>query len=86
MNHDEVIREFMLLPGIAERSAEKLYEVDMHSIEDLRKMDPEEVYGRLLAKDPTSNRVWYYVLRAVSYYLSVENADPEKTKWQYWKD
>jgi len=76
-----------LIPGVGPRIAQSMEDIGIHSVEDLRGRDPEELY-RLdcLKKGFQEDRCALYVWRLAVYYAEHETRDPEKLKWWYWKD
>ena len=80
-------RPLELIPGVGPRIAQSMEDIGIHSLEDLRGRDPEELY-RLdcLKKGFQEDRCALYVWRLAVYYAEHETRDPEKLKWWYWKD
>lgn len=75
------------IPGVGSKIAQELRGLGIHSMEDLKGMDPEELYFRLSTrKGMHVDRCVLYVFRCAIYYASNKNHDPELLKWWNWKD
>jgi hypothetical protein len=82
-----VIKELMKIPSIGRKMAEKLIDIGILSVNDLKNVNPEELYNRY--NDfigIKSDRCVLYSFRCAVYYASNEKHDPEKLKWWNWKD
>lgn len=75
------------IPGVAPRTARSMEDIGIHSVEDLRGRDTEELY-RLdcLKKGFQEDRCALYVYRTAVYFAEHEDQDTEKLRWWYWKD
>ena len=75
------------IPGVAPRTARSMEDIGIHSVEDLRGRDPEELY-RLdcLKKGFQEDRCALYVYRTAVYFAEHEDQDTEKLRWWCWKD
>ena len=82
-----VLKELRRIPGVGVSIAADLYSLDIHSVNDLRSKDPEELYLKLCAiRGMHIDRCVLYVLRCAVYFASYERHDPELLKWWNWKD
>lgn len=74
------------IPGVGEKISHALNLVDVHTVEDLRGREPEDLYRRLeeVTGSPV-DRCVLYVFRAAVYYAGNEEHDPELLKWWNWK-
>ncbi len=81
-----VLKELRRIPGVGASIAADLYSLDIHSVNDLRSKDPEELYLKLCAiRGMHIDRCVLYVLRCAVYFASYERHDPELLKWWNWK-
>lgn len=86
-NKKRILMELQVIPGVGEKTAEDLWELDIHSVGDLRGKDPEELYLRLCDNVGMKiDRCMLYVFRCAVYYASNEEHDPQLLKWWNWKD
>jgi hypothetical protein len=80
--------ELEQIPGIGKIIAKNLARIDIYKVEDFKGQDPEELYEKwcLEALYPSdTDRCVLYVFRNAVYYAN-GGRDPEKLKWNYWKD
>jgi hypothetical protein len=83
------LKELMKIPGVGKSIAHDLWNIGIHSINDLKREDPEELYTLSNKYAGTiQDRCLLYVFRCAVYYAKTENSahDPEKLKWWNWKD
>ena len=81
-----VLKELRRIPGVGASIAADLYDLGIHSVNDLRSKDPEELYLKLCAiRGMHIDRCVLYVLRCAVYFASYERHDPELLKWWNWK-
>lgn len=86
-NRKRILRELQVIPGVGEKTAGDLWELDIHSVGDLRGKDPEELYLRLCDNAGMKiDKCMLYVFRCAVYYASNEEHDPQLLKWWNWKD
>jgi len=86
-NKKRILMELQVIPGVGEKTAEDLWELDIHSVGDLRGKDPEELYLKLCDNVGMKiDRCMLYVFRCAVYYASNEEHDPQLLKWWNWKD
>ena len=82
-----VIKKFRTIPGVGRKIADDLWELGLHSVEELKGRDPEELYKRFCElKGSRVDRCMLYVLRCAVYYASNTTHDPQLLKWWNWKD
>ncbi|WP_135605634.1 helix-hairpin-helix domain-containing protein [Methanococcoides sp. NM1] len=75
------------IPAVGSKMAQELRGLGIHSIEDLKGKDPEELYFKLSTrKGMHVDRCVLYVFRCAVYYASNKDHDPELLKWWNWKD
>ena len=79
--------DLLKIPGVGKNIAQDLRNIGIHTIEELKGRDPEEIY-RLdcLKKGYLEDRCQLYVFREAVYFAEQEEHDPEKLKWWNWKD
>lgn len=81
------IKELQEIPGVGPRIAKELMALGYFCKADLRKSDPEKMYGSLCKKRRQHiDRCVLYVFRCAVYYASNKKHDPELLKWWNWKD
>lgn len=81
------LRRFRTIPGVGNKIAEMLCELGLHSVEELKGRNPEELYSRLCAiKGTHMDRCLLYVFRCAVYYASNTAHDQHLLKWWNWKD
>jgi len=87
LNKKDILKEFMRIPGVGKKTSEDFWRLGLKSIEDLKGIDPTELYLKLGSiKGKNVDRCMLYVIRASVYYASNENHDPNLLKWWNWKD
>ncbi len=75
------------IPGVGRKIARDLWDMDIHSVQDLDGRDPEELYFELCTRMGMQvDRCMLYVFRCAVYYASNTEHDPELLKWWNWKD
>lgn len=83
----EILQELQKIHGVGKRVSQDLYDLNIHSIADLKDKDPEELYFELCEKRGEQiDRCMLYVLRGAVYFAETPKPDPEKLKWWNWKD
>ena len=87
MTKDESIKELKTIPSIGKNLAEDLYNIGIRKISDLKDKDPEELYFKSCAHDGQQHcRCVLYVYKCAVYFANTKNPNPEKLRWNYWKD
>ncbi len=76
------------IPGIGKNMEAHLKRLGYDSIESLKGQNPEEMYEREKKTEKGLCRCVLYCYRLAVYYAETkpENRDPEKLKWESWKD
>ncbi len=75
------------IPGVGPSIAQDLRAIGIDSPKQLRKANPEKLYGKLCDfKAQPVDRCMLYVLRCAVYYSSNSKHEPELLKWWNWKD
>jgi hypothetical protein len=78
-----------VIPGVGKSIAEDLWNIGIHSVDDLRGQDPEVLYD-LSNKfaGMVQDRCLLYVFRCAVYYAETPEGkqNAEKLKWWNWKD
>jgi hypothetical protein len=81
------IKELQQIPGVGKAISQDMWQMGLHSVDDLKEQDPEELYERLcIQKGAQVDRCMLYVFRCAVYYASTDNPAPEMLKWWNWKD
>ena len=87
MTRDESVKELMTIPSVGKSISNKLYLIGIKKISDLRGKNPEELYFKCCAYDNEQHcRCFLYALKCAVYFASTKNPNPEKLRWNYWKD
>lgn len=87
LSKKDVLQELMKIPGVGKSIAEDLWNLNIHTTEDLKDENPEILYKRLCAQQVMKiDRCMLYVFRCAVYYASNQVHDPEMLKWWNWKD
>ena len=87
MNKKQAIKELREIPGVGKKVAEDFLHLGIHSVEQLKNRDPEELYYDLCDYAGLKvDRCMLYVFRCAVYYASNKQHDPELLKWWNWKD
>lgn len=74
------------IPGIGSKLAEKLEELGIKKVSQLKNKNPEYLYEKLMKiRGCHIDRCVLYTFRCAVYYAETENPDPEKLKWWNWK-
>lgn len=75
------------IPGVGKNIAADLEAIGIHTVEDLRGRNPEELYQQdCQQKGFQEDRCQLYVFRCAVYFAEHPSPDAEKLKWWYWKD
>lgn len=83
----DILKEFQKIPGVGKSISQDLYNLGYRSIEDLKNLDPEEMYTNLCVyQNMHVDRCMLYVFRCAVYYAANDVHDPELLKWWNWKD
>ena len=84
---DTIKQSLQRIPGVGPKLTQKLHDIGIRRISDLKGKKPEELYSQMCAKQGVQiDRCVLYVCRSSVYFAETENPDPEKLKWWYWKD
>ncbi len=79
--------ELEQIPGVGKSIAADLHRLGVTSIRQLKREDPEKLYGKLCRFQASPvDRCVLYVFRCAVYYASTRDPDPELLKWWNWKD
>jgi hypothetical protein len=82
-----VLKELQRIPSVGEKAAEDLAKLGIHSVKDLKKKDPDQMFLQLCAlKGQRVDKCMLYVLRCAVYYASHRKHDPKLLKWWNWKE
>lgn len=74
-------------PGVGPKLARLFSEAGVKSFADLKKADPEELYGQICTNQGYQvDRCVLYVCRCAAYFAKNKHHDAEKLKWWNWKD
>ena len=74
------------IPGVGPSIAQDLLDLDIQRVDDLRDVDPEQLYEQLcLLRGTQIDRCVLYVFRCAVYFASHQEHDPELLKWWSWK-
>jgi hypothetical protein len=83
------IKQLMEIPGVGKSIAHDLWNIQVRSVKDLKRRDPQELYDLSNKFAGTiQDRCLLYVFRCAVYYASTSPAKRknEKLKWWNWKD
>jgi hypothetical protein len=81
------LQELEQIPGVGKIIAQDMHNIGIHSIDDLKGKQAEQLYNRLCEfKASPVDRCMLYVFRCAIYYASNTEHDPELLKWENWKD
>ncbi len=81
------LQELEQIPGVGKTIARDMHNIGIHSIDDLKGRQAQQLYDRLCQfKASLIDRCMLYVFRCAIYYASNTDYDPELLKWQNWKD
>ncbi len=79
--------DLRVIPGVGPAVEGDLIALGIHSVEELRGHDPEDLYARLCVyQGMRVDRCMLYVFRCAVYFAETESPDPELLKWWSWKD
>jgi hypothetical protein len=81
------LKALQVIPGVGPSLARDLWNIGIHSVDDLRGRDPEILYGdsnRL--KGMVQDRCVLYVFRCAVYFAETKRPDTQKLQWWWWKD
>ena len=75
------------IPGIGKSLSQDLRDLGYHSVNELKRQDPEMMYQNLMnLRGKHIDRCVLYVFRCAVYYASNDRHDKELLKWWNWKD
>ena len=81
------LQELEQIPGVGKNIARDMQNIGIHSIDDLKGRQAEQLYDRLCEfKASPVDRCMLYVFRCAIYYASNTDHDPELLKWENWKN
>ncbi len=81
------LRELEQISGVGKTIARDMQNIGIHSIDDLKDRQAEQLYDRLSEfKASPVDRCMLYVFRCAIYYASNTDHDPQLLKWENWKD
>ena len=81
------LKQLRQIPGIGKIISDDLWNMGIHSLDDLKGHDPDQLYEKLCDfKASTVDRCMLYVFRCAVYYTSNTTHDPQLLKWWNWKD
>ena len=84
---EQSLKELQEIPGVGKAISQDMWQMGIHTPNDLKGQDPEELYERLCAQQGMQvDRCMLYVFRCAVYYASTANPAPELLKWWNWKD
>lgn len=84
---DQVLREFMKIPGVGKSIAHDLWNLGLRSTSALKRQDPERLYEKFCTLEGKPvDRCLLYVFRCAVYYTSNKEHDPKLLRWWNWKD
>lgn len=79
--------ELEQIPGVGKSIAQDFKNLGIHSVQDLKGCNPQDLYQRLCVQQGKPvDRCMLYVFRCAIYYASTENPEPELLKWWNWKN
>ncbi len=77
------------IPGVGRTFAKDFARIGIHSVSQFRHRDPAELFERLrdanAREDHPTSKNYLYVIRMCVYYAN-GGRDPEKLRWNAWKD
>ncbi len=81
------LQELEQIPGAGYTIARHMLNIGIHSIDDLKGAQAEQLYDRLCEfKASPVDRCMLYVFRCAIYYASNTDHDPQLLKWENSKD
>ena len=81
------LQELEQIPGAGYTIARDMLNIGIHSIDDLKGAQAQQLYDRLCEfKASPVDRCMLHVFRCAIYYASNNDHDPELLKWENWKD
>ena len=81
------LKQLRQIPGIGKIIADDLWNIGIHSLNDLKGQNPDQLYKNLCDfKASPVDRCMLYVFRCAVYYTSNTTHDPKLLKWWNWKD
>jgi len=81
------LHELQQIPGVGKTIARDMQSIGIHSIDDLKGLQAQQLYDRLCEFKPSPvDRCMLYVFRCAIYYASNTDHDPELLKWENYSD
>jgi hypothetical protein len=82
----EILKELQIIPGIGKSIAKNLFDIGIHSIEDLVGKNPEKLFALSNQEaGAMQDRCLLYTFRCAVYYAE-GGRDKGKLLWWNWKD
>lgn len=79
--------DLRVIPGVGENMRRHFFDIGIHSVQDLKGKDPEQLYVQMcLTAGCPVDRCVLYVFRLAVYYAEHETHEAQKLKWWNWKD
>ena len=79
--------ELLSVPGVGPSIARDLHDLGVHTIADLRTIDPERLYRALgELRGARIDPCVLYVFRCAAYFADRRRHDPALLQWWNWKD
>ncbi|MGN1030423.1 MAG: helix-hairpin-helix domain-containing protein, partial [Butyricicoccaceae bacterium] len=80
-------QSLLSIPGVGEDMQRHLNRLGIHTVDELKGQNPDELYERDCAEQGTAiDRCVLYVYRLAVYYAENEVREKEKLRWWYWKN
>ena len=87
VEQEKILKEFRTIPGVGKSIAQDLWDLNLRSLRDIARSDPEELYDELCRlRGGPIDRCMLYVFRCAHYFVSEKKHDPELLKWWNWKE
>ena len=87
LSKQSALKQLRQIPGVGKIIADDLWNIGIHSLNDLKGQNPDQLYKNLCNfKASPVDRCMLYVFRCAVYYTSNTTHDPKLLKWWNWKD
>lgn len=87
LKKQKIITAFRQIPGVGSSIANDLWDLGLHSLDDLKETYPKDLYNALCKLRNTHvDRCVLYVFRCATYFVSETHHEPHLLKWWNWKD
>jgi len=84
---ERILKNLQTIPGIGKACSLDLWNIGIHSIEDLKYKNPGVLYEKLNVLSGVKHDIcMLYTFRCAVYFATENDHEREKLNWWYWKN